>query len=121
MELKQYTFDRRADFISSIEEMMREHNYQEILLISAIGALEDVELWVAKNFSETPEINAVKFKGPFELLSISGNVRMEDGKFHSHIHVSGSLSDCSVYGGSLHGGSVFRGTKGAVLTYSVLK
>ena len=71
MDVKQHIFKKRTDILKGIEKLLRNNDYKEIIFLSAIGALEEVELWVANNFAENPDINKVNYRGPFELLSIS--------------------------------------------------
>ncbi len=119
MKLRKHLFAKKENFLEGLNQLMKENNYQEIILISAIGSLEEVGLKVSDSLSENPEIIKFELEGPFEIVSIAGNVKMTAaGEYHTHIHISGALNDGAVQGGSLYKGRVFRGGHGLQLMYT---
>jgi len=48
----------------------------------------------------------VKNKGSMELLNLTGNISLLDGKVHTHIHVTAADANFNVFGGHLADGIV---------------
>lgn len=97
-----------------IEQICREHDVETAVITSVIGTVS--ELWLRNPRDNTTlpirqehewaeEIDTVYLRRNMEILSIQGNVTMNEGQLWAHCH--GLFSEA---GGQVRGGHVFRGT-----------
>jgi len=85
-----------------LEEVCKKHNVVTAVVISGIGQLKDFELGY---FRERGDYSPEAFDEAHELLSLSGNIIEQDGKFLFHLHaVLGNRAKEAV------GGHLIRGT-----------
>ena len=89
---------RGDDLRSSLESLAAEEQIPGAK-VSAIGALEDPELGCYDLPSKTYDHRT--FPGIYELVSLSGNLTLLEGKPFLHAHVAISGHDYAVYGGHL--------------------
>ena len=81
-----------------IKKVCKAYNIETAIVLSGIGQLKDVDLGY---FKEKGNYNPEKFKGPFELLSLNGNIIKQEEDYISHLHVVLGDSEKKVLGGHL--------------------
>ena len=100
------------DLFAKITEIYKEMGAQQLVILSAIGSLEDVEFRDLKTGIQLPvaleKTNLMVEHGPFELLSLEGNVVPMDGSPVLHLHVILGASHGAVIGGHLFKATVLR-------------
>ena len=94
MEHYFYNFSSGADVYNSLNELYRDHNSTSFL-ISAVGDLSKVSFKCPLN--DKPVIIEKKL----EIITLSGYIRSA----RSHLHISASDENCSVFGGHLLSGT----------------
>ncbi|ASJ00316.1 PPC domain-containing DNA-binding protein [Thermococcus gorgonarius] len=80
---------------------------QNVLIgtVSGIGSLRNPKIGY---FDKTAgEYKVIELSGLYELVSLSGNISLKDGKPFAHIHVALGSPDGKLYGGHLIEGEVF--------------
>ena len=87
-----------ADLVETLHQFLKDNNITSGS-ISGIGATDDVTI----GYFDVVKKEYVKkrFKEPFEILSITGNVSMVDDNPFAHIHIMLGREDFSVIGGHL--------------------
>ncbi|WP_202319755.1 PPC domain-containing DNA-binding protein [Archaeoglobus neptunius] len=109
--MKVFEFDRglflRLDYgrgiVEQLSSFLEEKNIQTAL-ISGIGAVRNAEIgYYDQNRKEYVKR---KIDMPMEILSLTGNVSLKDGKPFPHIHVVLGV-DGDIYGGHLFEAEVF--------------
>ena len=99
-----------TDLFARIPEIMAEENLDRIVIISAIGSLKDIVMRDLKPGIDLPinldKTNEIKYPGPFELLSLEGNVVPMAGKPVVHLHVMLGDPEGAVLGGHLFAATV---------------
>ena len=92
------------ELLGFINDFARRNNVL-IGTVSAIGSLRNPKIGY---FDENAgEYKVIELSGLYELVSLSGNISLKDGKPFAHIHVALGDSDGSLYGGHLIEGEVF--------------
>ena len=103
------------DLFGKITEIYKEVGAEQLVILSAIGSLKEVEFRDLKTGIDLPVIldktNLMVEKGPFELLSLEGNVVPMDGQPVLHLHVILGSSHGQVIGGHLFKGTIFTTTE----------
>jgi uncharacterized protein len=103
------------DLFEKISEIYKELNCDQLVILSAIGSLCDCEFRDLKIPIDLPVVidktNLMVEKGPFELLSLEGNVVPMDGNPLLHLHVILGTSYGPVIGGHLFKAKVFTTTE----------
>ena len=83
---------------NKIIDVCKNHNVKSAVVISGIGQLKKAKLGYFKNRGNyAPET----FNEPLELLSISGNICRQEGKYLLHLHSSLGDEKKNVIGGHL--------------------
>ena len=95
MEHYFYNFSSGVDVYNSLNELHRDHNSTSFL-ISAVGDLSKVSFKCPLN--DKPII----FEKKLEIITLSGYLRSTE----SHLHISVSDENCSVFGGHLLSGTI---------------
>jgi predicted DNA-binding protein with PD1-like motif len=105
------------DLFTSLKKIAKDHGIERGVILSAIGSLKNVVFRNVKTNAEMPvkleNTNEMEEKGPFELLSLEGNLfpSESDKEPIIHLHVMlGSLSG-DVRGGHLVKATVFTTTE----------
>jgi uncharacterized protein len=105
------------DLFTNLKKIAKDHGIERGVIISAIGSLKNVVFRNVKTNAEMPvkpeNINEIEEKGPFELLSLEGNLfpSESDKEPIIHLHIMlGSLSG-DVRGGHLVKATVFTTTE----------
>jgi len=103
------------DLFARITEIYKEVGAEQLVILSAIGSLKDVEFRDLKTGIDLPVVldktNLMVEKGPFELLSLEGNVVPMDGQPVLHLHVILGSSYGQVIGGHLFKAAIFTTTE----------
>ncbi|MBC2854958.1 DNA-binding protein [Cetobacterium sp. 2A] len=94
-----------------IKEFFETTNWEEAYVMSGLGSLVDVKLTNAADFNIPPKVKMTCFEGPFEALSLFGEVKKQSNETFVHIHLCGSLSNSETHGGGLFHAEVFRGLR----------
>jgi len=90
-----YNFSTGVDVYNSLNELHRDHNSTSFL-ISAVGDLSKLSFKCPLNH------NPVIFEKKLEIITLSGYIRSTE----SHLHISASDENCSVFGGHLLSGTI---------------
>ena len=91
--------DKGEEIVSVLSEFC---NLKSIKLgkISAIGAVNEVEIGIFDLFKK--EYHSNNIKGTFEILSITGNITSKNDKPYLHMHIMLSDSKYNAFGGHLN-------------------
>ncbi len=95
MEHYFYNFSQGVDVYNSLNDLQKYHNSTSFL-ISTVGDLSKVSFKCPKN--DQPVI----FEKKLEIITLSGYIRANE----SHLHISVSDENCSVFGGHLLSGTI---------------
>jgi predicted DNA-binding protein with PD1-like motif len=103
------------DLFERITEIYKENGMEQMVIVSAIGSVKDVEFRDLKTGIDLPVIidktNLMIEHGPFELLSLEGNVVPMDGQPVLHLHAILGASYGQVIGGHLFKATIFTTTE----------
>jgi len=105
------------DLFASLKKIVKDHGIERGVILSAIGSLKDVVFRNVKINIEMPvkleNTNEMEEKGPFELLSLEGNIfpSESDGEPIIHVHVMQGSPSGVVMGGHLFKATVFTTTE----------
>jgi predicted DNA-binding protein with PD1-like motif len=118
-------FQPGDDLFPTLTRTVSEQNWERAVIVSGIGSLEDCIFVAPKADFSIPvqpaeNLHKVELKGPFELMSIEGNIVPQYGEFgplkhgdpvlHVHCLLSAG-SEGLVYGGHMIGAKVFTTTE----------
>jgi predicted DNA-binding protein with PD1-like motif len=118
------------DLCTSLKKITMDHGIERGIILSAIGSLKDVIFRNVKPNKGLPvrteDTNEIEEAGPFELLSLEGNIFPSEGDGEPIIHVHVMLGSPSggVLGGHLFKATIFTTTEiviGKVVESSVYK
>jgi hypothetical protein len=118
------------DLFANLKRICRDQGIERGIILSAIGSLKDVVFRNVKTNIEMPvkleNTNEMEEQGPFELLSLEGNIFPSEGDSEPVIHVHVMLGSPSggVMGGHLFKATIFTTTEifiGKVVSSSVYK
>lgn len=89
-----------------IEQIRRIAELEQIKLASvqALGAVDDFTVGVFDTVKK--EYRANRFRGPFEIVSLTGTVSTMDGEFYCHLHMSAADGAGEAFGGHLNRANV---------------
>jgi hypothetical protein len=116
-------FQPGDDLFEMIRETMRNAGWERGVILSAIGSLCDVSFIDPKPTVAIPlnkeKVNLIEMKGPFELVSLEGNVvplvgefaDMKDGDPVVHLHAILGYDDGRMTGGHMAKATVFTTTE----------
>jgi hypothetical protein len=118
------------DLFASLKKIAKDHEIERGIIVSAIGSLKNVVFRNVKINVEIPvkgeNTNQIEEVGPFELLSLEGNIfpSESEGEPIIHLHVMLGSPSGSVMGGHLFKANIFTTTEifiGKIAGYSVYK
>ena len=72
--------------------------------VEGLGAVNDFTVGLFD--VETKEYRANRFRGAYEIVSLTGTVTTKDGKFYQHLHMSAGDERGQVFGGHLTAGVI---------------
>lgn len=97
------TIIARIDFGEEIIEKLIEicdKEHVELANINALGAVGEFTIGLFDTSQK--KYYSKDFKGDYEIVSLTGSITKMDGKLYSHLHMSVSDIEYSVYGGHLN-------------------
>ena len=118
------------DLFSSLERIARDYRIERGVILSAIGSLKNIVFRNVRTNVDVPvkleNTNEREEAGPFELLSLEGNIfpSETDGNFMIHLHGMLGSPSGAVMGGHLIKATVFTTTEifiGKIVGSSVFK
>ncbi|UCH71936.1 MAG: DNA-binding protein [Thermoplasmatales archaeon] len=86
-----------------LKAVCKKHKIETAVVISGIGQLKNVELGY---FKEKGNYSSEYFQGPFELLSLNGNICKQGGEYLLHLHTVLGTGKKKTIGGHLISGIV---------------
>lgn len=99
------------DLFVSLKKIAKDHGIERGVILSAIGSLKNVVFRNVKTNIEIPvkleNTNEIEEVGPFELLSLGGNIFPSEDEEEPIIHLHVTLGSPS---GSVKGGHLFKAT-----------
>ncbi len=111
------------DLFMGITELCKKNNMERAVILSAIGGLCDVAFRDLKTGIELPvtldKTNLMEAYGPFELLTLEGNVvplvgefgDLKDGDLVLHLHCTLGTAYGNLFGGHLFKATIFTTTE----------
>jgi len=116
-------FQPGDDLFEMIRETMRKAGWKRAVILSAIGSVGDVSFIDPKPAIDLPvnkdKVNIIEMKGPFELMSLEGNVvplvgefaNLKDGDPVLHLHALLGHEDGRITGGHMAKATVLTTTE----------
>jgi len=111
------------DLFAGISEFCKKNNIDRAVILSAIGSLCDVAFRDLKTGIELPvnvdKTNLMEEYGPFELLTLEGNIvplvgefgNLKDGDLVLHLHCTLGTAYGTPFGGHLFKATIFTTTE----------
>lgn len=94
-----------------IEEVMNHNRLKKAVILSAIGSVFEATFFGVKKNSDLPfgkdKITVINETGPFEVLTLEGNILPAGDKLISHIHITLGAHDGTIIGGHLDRATVY--------------
>ncbi|MEM4250678.1 MAG: DNA-binding protein, partial [Candidatus Bathyarchaeia archaeon] len=101
----------KEELRAKLEDVMLENGFKRAVILSAIGSVYEATFHGVKLGSELPynrdQITTVKVTGPFEVLTMEGNILPSRNRLIPHIHVTLGAHDGTVVGGHLDRATVY--------------
>ncbi|MEW6035371.1 MAG: PPC domain-containing DNA-binding protein [Candidatus Micrarchaeota archaeon] len=108
--------DDGDELLSSLKEVCGKEGVKSAL-VSGIGAARRAE--IAHYDTKEKKYNVKKFEGMLEIVSLSGNIALLDGKAAAHLHIAISRHDYSTISGHLMSAEIYPTCEILILPYSV--
>jgi len=91
------------DINEKLVEACRLHNVKTAVVVSAVGQLKKAKIGYFKTKGDyTPE----KFEKPFEILSLTGSICLQEREYLLHLHIVLGDEDKKTFGGHFIQGTV---------------
>jgi len=94
-----------------ITDLMSEVGFRRAVILSAIGSFSEATFYGVKPDSELPygteQITKISMRGPFEVLTMEGNILPSSDRLIHHLHVVLGMHDGRVVGGHLEKATVY--------------
>lgn len=95
----------KEELRQKLEEVMSENAFKRAVILSAIGSVCEATFFGVKPDSKLPfgqdKITVIKKTGPFEVLTMEGNILPMGDQLIPHLHVTLGTYDGNVIGGHL--------------------
>lgn len=91
--------DRGEEILSGLKEVCLKEKVK-LAFIYAIGAVDEFQVGLYD--AEKREYESSTYTGPYEILSLLGNVTTKNGEYYAHLHMSCSGEDGKAVGGHLN-------------------
>ncbi len=95
--------DKGEEIIQSLR-LAAEKEQVRLATVEALGAVDDFTVGVFDTVEK--QYHANHFSGAFEIVSLTGTVTTQDGKFYAHLHMSAGDREGKVFGGHLNSATV---------------
>ena len=99
------------DVFEKLKEILSHEGLERVVILSAIGSLREVSFRDLKEGISLPvdleKTHLIEREGPFEVLSLEGNVVPMEEEPVIHLHALLGTPEGGVIGGHLFGGKVF--------------
>ena len=95
--------DKGEEIIQSLR-LAAEKEQVRLAVVEALGAVDDFTVGVFDTVEK--QYHANHFSGAFEIVSLTGTVTTQDGKFYVHLHMSAGDREGKVFGGHLNSATV---------------
>jgi predicted DNA-binding protein with PD1-like motif len=91
------------DIYNELEEVCQKHKIGTAVVLSGVGQLKQFQLGY---FKEKENYMPQEFEKPHELLSLTGSISNQEGKYNFHLHAVLGNEEKNVVGGHLLAGKV---------------
>jgi predicted DNA-binding protein with PD1-like motif len=95
----------KEELREKLEEVMSKNAFKRAVILSAIGSVYEATFFGVKPNSDLPfgedKITVLRKTGPFEVLTMEGNILPMGDKLIPHLHVTLGTYDGNVIGGHL--------------------
>jgi predicted DNA-binding protein with PD1-like motif len=91
------------DIYHELEQVCQKHEVRTAVVLSGVGKLKQFELGY---FKEKGDYSPEGFEKPHELLSLTGSISSQKGKYNFHLHAVLGNKEKNVVGGHLIKGIV---------------
>ena len=91
--------DRGEEILEQVR-VLAERERIRLAAVQALGAVNDFTVGVFNTQTKTYASN--DFKGPYEIVSLTGTIDTKDGGFYTHLHMSAGDAQGRVFGGHLN-------------------
>ena len=95
--------DKGEEIIQSLR-LAAEKEQVRLAAVEALGAVDDFTVGVFDTVEK--QYHANHFSGAFEIVSLTGTVTTQDGKFYAHLPMSAGDREGKVFGGHLNSATV---------------
>ncbi len=95
--------DKGEEIIQSLR-LAAEKEQVRLAVVEALGAVDDFTVGVFDTVEK--QYHANHFSGAYEIVSLTGTVTTQDGKFYAHLHMSAGDREGKVFGGHLNSATV---------------
>ena len=91
------------DIYRELKEVCQKHKVETAVVLSGLGQLTQFELGY---FKEKGNYTPQEFEKPYELLSLTGNISLQEGEYNFHLHAVLGNEEKKAIGGHLIKGKV---------------
>ena len=91
--------DRGEEILEQIR-VLAERERIRLAAVQALGTVNDFTVGVFNTQTKTYASN--DFRGPYEIVSLTGTIDTKDGGFYTHLHMSAGDAQGRVFGGHLN-------------------
>ncbi len=95
--------DRGEEILEQLR-LVAEREQIRLASVEALGAVNDFTVGVFN--TEEKKYYANRFRGAYEIVSLTGTISTMDGAFYSHLHMSAGDDRGAVFGGHLNAATV---------------
>jgi len=91
------------DIYRELKRVCQKHKVETAVVLSGLGQLTQFELGY---FKEKGNYTPQEFEKPYELLSLTGNISLQEGEYNFHLHAVLGNEEKKAIGGHLIKGKV---------------
>lgn len=92
-------FDKGEELLEQLKAIALREDVR-LAEVSALGAVDDFTVGVYKVAEKKYYANS--FRGPFEIVSLTGTISTMNGEYYAHLHMSAGNDKGEVFGGHLN-------------------
>lgn len=109
LETWMIVLDAGADIFKEIRSVFEDSDWEEAVIINAIGSVRKGIIRYPKTQDLPPVVVTEVYEGSFELTSMVGTIRKQEGATNLHIHASFADKGNHFYGGAfVEGSTVYK-------------